>query len=291
MFELSDPETAERAARARLTSDYSARRAMRALEDAGLMHIELGPRGGMATAKCAWLPRAYLAPSRLAPADDEALGESWLYECDRLQMDPSNALAVRFLQSRPTQIGTDGFLISVAQDLELRGSLSGAQRESIEGIAKKSNWEPKDPLRPAVDDRGQRVLIYVTPGCPPAEEFMAAITERYRPAGKIGMRVVHDPVDMALLNPANVQSGTPYRLLTSGSVYPITGTGYAFPGFKPRREESADTLNDVVSPLLSTPDTEYRFRNHLVDKVKSGGGRTWWVFGERRMREAAQTAA
>jgi hypothetical protein len=56
-------------------SRYHVRRALRALEDVGLMHIELGPRGGMATAKCTWLPRAYLAPTRLAPADDEALGE------------------------------------------------------------------------------------------------------------------------------------------------------------------------------------------------------------------------
>lgn len=56
------------------TSDYNVRRALRALEDAGLVHIELGPRGGMATAKVTWLPRAYLAPERLAPADEEAMG-------------------------------------------------------------------------------------------------------------------------------------------------------------------------------------------------------------------------
>jgi hypothetical protein len=41
-------------------SDFNARRAVRALEDAGLMHIELGPRGGLAAAKFTWLPRAYL---------------------------------------------------------------------------------------------------------------------------------------------------------------------------------------------------------------------------------------
>lgn len=56
-----------------LMRDYRVRRAMRALEDAGLVHIELGPRGGMATAKVTWLPRAYLAPAQLAPADEEAL--------------------------------------------------------------------------------------------------------------------------------------------------------------------------------------------------------------------------
>ncbi|MFX9630873.1 hypothetical protein ABTO69_20190, partial [Acinetobacter baumannii] len=79
-------------------------------------------------------------------------------------MDPRNSLAIRFLQSRPIQIGTSGFLISVAQDLNNRGSLSKGQRESLESIAKKSNWQPPDPLPPAVDDRGERVLVYVTPG-------------------------------------------------------------------------------------------------------------------------------
>jgi len=56
------------------TSDYNVRRALRALEDAGLVRIELGPRGGMAAAKVEWLPRAYLVPERLAPEDEEALG-------------------------------------------------------------------------------------------------------------------------------------------------------------------------------------------------------------------------
>ncbi|MBP1294287.1 hypothetical protein [Bradyrhizobium elkanii] len=56
------------------TSDYRVRRSLRALEDAGLLSIQLGPRGGMATAKCTWTARAYLAPARLAPADEEALG-------------------------------------------------------------------------------------------------------------------------------------------------------------------------------------------------------------------------
>lgn len=54
-------------------SDYKVRRCLRALEDAGFMHIEIGPRGGMATAKCTWLPRAYLAPERLAPEDEAAM--------------------------------------------------------------------------------------------------------------------------------------------------------------------------------------------------------------------------
>lgn len=53
--------------------DYAVRRALRALEDAGLLSIELGPRGGMATARCTWTARAFLAPERLAPADEEAM--------------------------------------------------------------------------------------------------------------------------------------------------------------------------------------------------------------------------
>lgn len=57
----------------RRSSDYSVCRALRALEDVGLVHIELGKRGGMATAKVTWTPRAFLAPERLAPADEEAL--------------------------------------------------------------------------------------------------------------------------------------------------------------------------------------------------------------------------
>src|SRR6202008_1222990 len=49
------------------TCDYRVRRALRALEDAGLVSIELGPRGGMATARVEWLPRAYLAAGTFAP--------------------------------------------------------------------------------------------------------------------------------------------------------------------------------------------------------------------------------
>ncbi|WP_271602753.1 hypothetical protein [Bradyrhizobium sp. CCBAU 45384] len=57
----------------RFTGDHRVRRALRALEDAGLVRIELGPRGGMTPARCAWTARAYLAPAQLAPADEEAL--------------------------------------------------------------------------------------------------------------------------------------------------------------------------------------------------------------------------
>lgn len=198
-------------------------------------------------------------------------------------MDPRNAPAIRFLQSRPVQT-TSGFLISVAMDLDNRGSLSKGQRESIESIAAKSNWGAPEPLPPAVDDRGERVVVYVTPGCPPGAEFMAALIKRYRPLGKTGVRIMHDPVYISLLDPANVQNGTPFRLLTSTGCYALTGTGWAHAGFKPRHAESAETLNDVVSPLLSTPDTEFVFRNYLVDGANRGGSRTWWVRGERRLR-------
>lgn len=55
---------------------YSFRRAMRALEDVGLVRIKLGPRGGMATAIFAWTGRAYLpAPTlqQVATAHDDDL--------------------------------------------------------------------------------------------------------------------------------------------------------------------------------------------------------------------------
>ncbi|WP_368507816.1 hypothetical protein [Bradyrhizobium lupini] len=206
-------------------------------------------------------------------------------------LDPRNALAVRFLQSRPIQIGTQGFLISVAMDLYNRGSLSKGQRESIESIAAKSNWQPSDPLPPTVDDRGERLSVYITPGCRPPDEFFEGLIERYKPLGKTGMDCMHDPVFMAMLDPMPLPLDAPYRLLTSCGTYRLTGTGWGGrAGFTPRHAESADTLNDVVSPELSTPDTVYRFRNHLVDGTKRGGGRTWWMFGERRMR-AADVAA
>jgi hypothetical protein len=57
------------------TGNYSVRRALRALEDVGLVSIKLGSRGGMATAKFTWTPLAYLpAPTlRQTPTayDDE----------------------------------------------------------------------------------------------------------------------------------------------------------------------------------------------------------------------------
>jgi hypothetical protein len=68
------------------TSDYRVRRALRALEDAGLMHIRLGPMGGLATAKVTWSPRAYLPeptqrPTVFADEDEmvmEAMGAGTL---------------------------------------------------------------------------------------------------------------------------------------------------------------------------------------------------------------------
>jgi hypothetical protein len=58
--------------------NYEVRRALRALEDVGLVTIEPGPRGGMATAKLTWTERAYLPkptprPVALAADDEHAL--------------------------------------------------------------------------------------------------------------------------------------------------------------------------------------------------------------------------
>lgn len=49
--------------------------ALRALNDVGLMEIELGPRQDMANAKCTWTWRAYLsqAVAGLDPRDEHAL--------------------------------------------------------------------------------------------------------------------------------------------------------------------------------------------------------------------------
>lgn len=60
-----------RAPECRYHNNSGARLGLRGLEEAGLIHIERGPRGGMA--KCTWLPRAYLATERLAPADEAAM--------------------------------------------------------------------------------------------------------------------------------------------------------------------------------------------------------------------------
>ena len=50
-----------------MKQNYTVRRALRALEDAGLLRIQLGPRGGVATAKCIWTERAYLPPPIVKP--------------------------------------------------------------------------------------------------------------------------------------------------------------------------------------------------------------------------------
>jgi hypothetical protein len=45
-----------------VNTSYDWRRAVRALEDVGLLSIKLGPRGGFTTAALTWTPRAYIAP-------------------------------------------------------------------------------------------------------------------------------------------------------------------------------------------------------------------------------------
>ncbi|QOZ66386.1 MULTISPECIES: hypothetical protein [Bradyrhizobium] len=59
--------------RHRFAGDPTVRRSLRALEDAGLVRLELGPRGGMATAKVRWTERAFLAPV-LSAEDEAAMG-------------------------------------------------------------------------------------------------------------------------------------------------------------------------------------------------------------------------
>jgi hypothetical protein len=57
---------------------YDYRRAVRALNDAGLLKLTVGPRGGFGTATFGWLRLAYLAPieaPKLDPVDGEFLTE------------------------------------------------------------------------------------------------------------------------------------------------------------------------------------------------------------------------
>jgi hypothetical protein len=195
-------------------------------------------------------------------------------------MDPRNERAIRFLQSRPIQIGQSGFLHSVAMFLASTGYLSTKQRESLEGIADKNGWKTPDPVAPAIDDRGERVLVYVTPGHHPGDEFMLELAERYKPLGKTGVRQVHDPVYMHILNPSTVRHDAVHRLSTCCGTFDLTGTGYAVSTKKKDRRidaENAAMLNEVVGPLLSTSNSTYSFRPAKV-------GSTWWVFGERHLR-------
>jgi hypothetical protein len=58
---------------------YEYRRAIRALDDAGVLKLIIGPRGGFGTATFKWLPLAYLVlierKQTLDPVDDEALAD------------------------------------------------------------------------------------------------------------------------------------------------------------------------------------------------------------------------
>lgn len=75
VLELTDPAAAEDAARARVTSDYSIRESLRALEDTGLLVVRRGSRGGMATGKCSWTTRAHLPLPEFSLYDLDALAQ------------------------------------------------------------------------------------------------------------------------------------------------------------------------------------------------------------------------
>ncbi|ACF00825.1 hypothetical protein IP86_02745 [Rhodopseudomonas sp. AAP120] len=72
-------------------------------------------------------------------------------------LDPRNARAVKFLQSRPIQIG-EPFATSVALFLTSASYRSRKQREAIEAMIERTGWTEPDPLPPAIDDRGERVM-------------------------------------------------------------------------------------------------------------------------------------
>ena len=55
--------------------NYAVRSSLRALEDAGLLQIILGSRGGMATAKFRWKERAYLPKPDFSLYDQDALAQ------------------------------------------------------------------------------------------------------------------------------------------------------------------------------------------------------------------------
>lgn len=195
-------------------------------------------------------------------------------------LDPRNARAVRYLQSRPIQIG-EPFATSVAMFLESAGYLSRKQREAIEAIIERTGWREPDPLPPAINDRGERVFVYVTPGCPPGNDYMYALADKYKDAGKIGVRMMHDPVYKTILEPSDKSARGVHRLSTSCGVFQLDGTGYGSPGEKRIDPENAAMLNAVVSPQLSTPDTIYRFRPVKVGKKPGVCTGNWLVFADR----------
>ncbi|WP_456678201.1 hypothetical protein [Bradyrhizobium sp. RDM12] len=207
-------------------------------------------------------PRRPTMPSKPAAFEEPSMNTT------DYTMDPRNAVAVGYLRSRPMQIGTAGFVISIAMHLENTGALSKAQRDFLEGIAASRNGRCLTRCRRR-STTAASVFAYFTPGCHPAGDFMTALGERYKPLGKRGIRCVHDPIYMSLLDPANVHNGTPHCSLTSCGVYHSPERARVPGQPHPRHAESAETLNDVVSPSSSTPDSLYAFRSVRV-------GSTWW---------------
>lgn len=195
-------------------------------------------------------------------------------------LDPRNARAIKYLQSRPIQIG-EPFATSVALFLDSAGYLSRKQREAIEAIIERTAWKEPDALPPAIDDRGERVPVYVTPGCHPGSDFLHDLAERYKDSGKTGIVMMHDPVYKTILEPSDKSSRGVHRLSTSCGIYKLDGTGYGVQGEKRIDPENAKMLNEVVGPQLSTPDTIYRFRPVKVGKKPGVCTGSWLVFADR----------
>ncbi|ABE39387.1 hypothetical protein IP86_02750 [Rhodopseudomonas sp. AAP120] len=78
-----------------------------------------------------------------------------------------------------------------------------------------------------------------------------------------------------------------HRLSTSWGTYQLAGTGYGLAGEKRIDPENAAMLSEVVSPLLSTPDTAYKFRSVKVGKKPGEHMGTWLVFADRAPIAAA----
>lgn len=117
---------------------------------------------------------------------------------------------------------------------------------------------------------------------------MHELTARYKDTpGKIGVRLMHDPVYKTVLEPSGRDRNGLHRLSTSCGTYQLDGTGYGSMGEKRIGPENSEMLNAVVGPLLSTPDTVYKFRPVKVGKKPGERSGTWLSFADRVPLDAA----